>query len=81
VIVPYTHLFAIRETSEISKNRDCPGILRRYRYHLLVLLFYWNPKRAYFSGQQTILCLLGDGITVYSQGMSRRDFYLKQATQ
>jgi HSP20 family protein len=30
VIVPYTHLFAIRETSEISKNRDCPGLLRRY---------------------------------------------------
>jgi hypothetical protein len=35
VIVPYVHLFAIRKTSEISKNRDCPGILRRYlkRYY------------------------------------------------
>lgn len=30
MIVPYAYLFDIRETSEISKNRDCPGILRRY---------------------------------------------------
>jgi hypothetical protein len=36
-------LFDIRETSEISKNRDCPGILRRYGPALV------RAKQAYYA--------------------------------